>query len=124
MNGYFLIAALLAFLMGLTHSIMGERFFLARLFKREPLHQFGDAVYINRTTRIAWHLTTIAWWNAAAILMVLSFRPLDHTIMIVGRIISNIFLLSGILSLVGSRGRHLSWVIFFFISLVAWLGTY
>lgn len=124
MNTYFLIAAILIFLMGLSHSVMGERFFLVRLFKREPLHHFGDAVFINRTTRIAWHLTTIAWWNAAAVLIVLSFRPLDHTEFLVGRIISNIFLLSGILSLVGSRGRHLSWVVFFLISLIAWLGTY
>jgi len=124
MNTYFLIAAILIFLMGLSHSIMGERFFLVRLFKREPLHHFGDAVFINRTTRIAWHLTTIAWWNAAAVLIVLSFRPLDHTEFLVGRIISNIFLLSGILSLVGSRGRHLSWVVFFVISFLSWIGTY
>jgi hypothetical protein len=123
MNTYFLIAALLTFLMGLSHSVMGERFFLVRLFKREPLHHFGDAVFVNRTTRIAWHLTTIAWWNAAAILMVFTFRELDNTVVIVGRIVSNIFLLSGILSLIGSRGRHLSWVIFFLISLVSWLGT-
>jgi hypothetical protein len=124
MNTYFLIAAVLIFLMGLSHSIMGERFFLVRLFKREPLHHFGDAVFVNRTTRIAWHLTTIAWWNAAAVLIVLSFRPLDHTEFLVGRIISNIFLLSGILSLVGSRGRHLSWVVFFVISFLSWMGTY
>jgi hypothetical protein len=110
--------------MGLSHSFMGERYFLVRLFKREPLHHFGDAVFVNRTTRIAWHLTTIAWWNAAAILMVLAFRELDNTGLIASRIISNIFLLSGILSLAGSRGRHLSWVVFFLISLIAWLGTY
>ncbi len=124
MNIYFLVAAALAFLMGLLHSVMGERFFLVRLLKREPLHHFGDAVYVNRTTRIAWHLTTIAWWNAAAILIILSLRSLDQTAFIVARIISNIFLLSGLLSLIGSRGRHLSWVIFLCISLVAWLGTY
>jgi hypothetical protein len=124
MNTYFFAAALLAFLMGLSHSFMGERYFLVRLFKREPLHHFGDAVFVNRTTRIAWHLTTIAWWNAAAILMVLAFRELDNTGLIASRIISNIFLLSGILSLAGSRGRHLSWVVFFLISLIAWLGTY
>lgn len=124
MNTYFLIAAILIFLMGLSHSIMGERFFLVRLFKREPLHHFGDAVFVNRTTRIAWHLTTIAWWNAAVILMVFAYRELDKTTFIAARIISNIFLLSGILSLVGSRGRHLSWVVFFLISLIAWLGTY
>jgi hypothetical protein len=124
MNTYFFVAAILAFLMGLGHSIMGERYFLVRLFKREPLHHFGDAVFINRTTRIAWHLTTIAWWNAAAILTVFTFRELDNTTVIAARIISNIFLLSGLLSLVGSRGRHLSWIIFFAISLIAWLGTY
>lgn len=123
MNIYFLIAAILAFLIGLSHSLLGEFFFLRRLFKREMPFKLGSELFVNRTTRIAWHLTTIAWWNAAAILIVFSLRPMDHTSFIVARIISNIFLLSGILSLVGSRGRHLSWIVFFLISLIAWLGT-
>lgn len=123
MNYFLFIAAILALIMGLSHSLLGERFFLPRLFKREPSDHIGSEKFVNRTTRIAWHLTTIAWWNAAAILIVLSLRPFDTTILIVSRIISNIFLLSGLISLIGSRGRHLSWVVFFFISLIAWLGT-
>lgn len=123
MNGYFIASAMLIFLMGLAHSLMGERFFLPRLFKRDPSADLGTAIHVNRTTRIAWHLTTIAWWNAALILLVLAFREFDRSAMIIGRIISNIFLLSSIVSLIGSRGRHLSWVVFFVISLIAWLGT-
>ncbi len=118
------IAAILAFLIGLSHSLLGELFFLKRLFKREMPYHLGGELFVNRTTRIAWHLTTIAWWNAAAILIVLSFQPPTETVFIVARIISNIFLLSGIVSLIGSRGRHLSWIVFFLISGITWLGTY
>ncbi len=124
MNLYLFIAAVLAFLMGIAHSIMGERYFLLHLFKRELPLNIGSELYINRTTRISWHLTTIAWWSAAAIMIVLSLRTLDQTAIIVVRIISNIFLLSGLLSLIGSRGRHLSWIVFFLIALISWLGSY
>jgi len=123
MNVYFLIAAGLAFAFGLTHTLLGERFFLPRLFQCKQPFDVGREEFVNRTTRTAWHLTTIAWWNAAAILTVLAFRPFDQTVLIIVRIISNIFLLSGILSLLISRARNLSWIVFFAISLVAWLGT-
>lgn len=123
MNVYFIVAAVFTFFMGLAHSLMGERYFLPQLFKRDLPGDLGTAIYVNRTTRIAWHLTTIAWWNAALILLILAFREFDQSALIIGRIISNIFLLSGIVSLLGSRGRHISWVVFFLISLIAWLGT-
>ena len=123
MNIYFFISAVLGFIMGLIHSIMGERFFIPRLFQREDTNPMGSEAYVNRNTRISWHLTTIAWWNAAAILLVFSFRELDNSIWIVARIISNIFFLSGIFSMLGSRARNLSWVVFFLISLLAWWGT-
>ncbi|MFQ5584499.1 MAG: hypothetical protein ACE5GL_08715, partial [Calditrichia bacterium] len=116
--------AVLAFIMGLVHSLMGERYFLPRLFQREDLSAVGSEAYVNRNTRLAWHLTTIAWWNAAAILIVLSFRQLDQTTWIVVRIISNIFFLSGVFSFIGSRGRNLLWVVFMLISLLSWIGTY
>lgn len=124
MNFYFFISAVLAFIMGLVHSLMGERYFLPRLFQREDLSSLGSEAYVNRNTRLAWHLTTIAWWNAAAILIVLSFRQLDQTTWIVVRIISNIFFLSGVFSFIGSRGRNLLWVVFMLISLLSWVGTY
>jgi len=123
MNIFFFLASMLTFLLGLTHSILGERFFLGRLFKREMPENIGNEQFLNRTTRTAWHLTSIAWIAIAVILAVLAFRSLDSTAIIIGRIISCFFLISSLVSLIGSRGRHLSWPIFFLISVFTWLGV-
>ncbi len=124
MNTYFLVSAILTFLMALSHSVLGERFFLIRLFKRETPENIGNEQFLNRTTRTAWHLTAIAWCGIAAILVVLSFRSLDSTGIVISKIISVLFLISGLVSIIGSHGRHLSWIIFLLISLLVWLGVY
>ena len=54
-------AALLGFLLGVAHSVLGERYILTRLFRRENLPTlFGGTEFTTRTLRFAWHLTTIA----------------------------------------------------------------
>jgi hypothetical protein len=37
-------------------------------------------------------------------------------------LVAALFAASGVASLVGSRGRHLSWVLFFTIAALIWLG--
>ena len=61
-----LAAAVLAGLTGVAHSYLGERYILIRLFRRQDLpHLFGSDVFTRRTLRVAWHLTSIAWWGSA-----------------------------------------------------------
>ncbi|RMF57234.1 MAG: hypothetical protein D6748_11625 [Calditrichaeota bacterium] len=122
MNTYFLIAAILSLLMGITHSIMGEKYFLAYLFMREHLEEVGNEVYVNRTTRIAWHLTSIAWMGVAIILFVLAHHHENPMVPILASVIALVFLGSALLSAIGSRGRHLLWIVFLIISLLTWLG--
>jgi hypothetical protein len=124
MNTYFLISGILAFVVGLAHSFLGERFFLPRLRQKEAPVDVGTEIFVNRTLRGAWHLSTLACWSSAVILIVFAFRPLDDSIIIVMRVISNFYLFSGILSVFMSHGRHFIWIIFFVLSLVTWFGTY
>ncbi len=124
MNTYFFISGILAFIVGFAHSFLGERFFLPRLRHKEPQMDFGTEKFVNRTLRGAWHLATLASWSSAVLLIVFAFKPLDDSIIIVGRVMSNFYLFSGILSVFMSHGRHLVWIIFFILSLVTWLGTY
>ncbi len=107
-------AAILTFIIGITHSVLGERYILTRLFKRDNLPKlFGSTTFTTQTLRFAWHITTIAWWGFAVILILLaenqfSFRNISM-------VIAFTFLISGIISLVASKGKHYSWLVFLLI---------
>jgi len=108
------VAAFFTFVIGITHSVLGERYILIRLFRRNNLPElFGSTDFTKQTLRFAWHITTIAWWGLAAILMLLAndnFSSYNVTI-----VISVTFLTSGIISLIASKGKHYSWLVFLFI---------
>jgi hypothetical protein len=60
-------AAVLMFLLGLAHSVLGERYLLIRLFRRPDLPTlFGGTAFTTQTLRFAWHLTTVIAWGLAA----------------------------------------------------------
>lgn len=122
MNTPLLIAAGLAALLGVAHSYLGERHILMRLFRRGDLPKlFGGVEFTQQTLRFAWHLTSVAWMGFAGLLTILASAP-DGTGKTLARVISVTFALSGVLALAGSRGRHLSWIVFLAISGLVWLG--
>ena len=68
-----LVAATLLAVTAAAHSVLGERYILVRLFRRDDLPRlFGSDAFTKRTLRFAWHLTTIAWFGLAAILEALA----------------------------------------------------
>jgi hypothetical protein len=109
------VGALLAFAVGVAHSVLGERYILTRLFRRDDLPKlFGSTVFTVRTLRFAWHLTTVAWWGFGAIILLLALQSVSFRS--VSWVVAVTFLVSGAISLVASRGRHLSWVAFLAIA--------
>jgi hypothetical protein len=112
------VAAFLALAVGIAHSFLGERYTLVRLFRRPDLPKlFGGTQFTTRTLRFAWHITSIAWWGFAAILVLLA-RPrvsFDAVALVVGVT----FLVTSAIVLVGSRGKHLAWPVFLIIAIVA-----
>ena len=101
-------AAFLAFAIGIAHSALGERYILTRLFRRENLPWlFGSTDFTIRTLRLAWHLTTVAWWGFAAILVLLANPPVSLDA--VGLVIGCTFIVHSAVALIGSRGKHFSW---------------
>jgi len=111
-------AALLIFATGIVHSVLGERYILIRLFRCDNLPMlFGSTEFTTRTLRFAWHLTTIAWWGLATILVLMANPPLPVTTL--GGVIGSIFFASFLLAIVGSRGRHLSWIVFLVTAMIA-----
>ena len=108
------IAAVLLFVTGLAHSYLGERYILARLFRQNELPKiFGDTTFTKDTLRFAWHLTTIAWWGFAFILLSLADSPPNPSL--IGNVIGATFLVHSGVALFGSKGKHLSWISFLLI---------
>ena len=112
------IAAILLVLVGVAHSYLGERYILIRLFRREDLPKtFGSTEFTTRTLRFAWHITSIAWWGFAAILIHLAHGTISHQV--VARVIGITFLATGCATLVGSRAKHLAWPVFIIIGIIS-----
>lgn len=116
------LAAGLIFLLGLAHTVLGERYILARLFKREGLPKlFGSTAFTTRTLRFAWHLTTVVWWGLAALIVLSARRALQPADVL--HAIAWIALVSGVFPLVFTRGKHLAWVVFFAVAALLYFGA-
>lgn len=123
MNFYFIAAAILTLAVSLAHSWLGERNILIRLFRRQNLpHLFGSDVFTKRTLRFAWHITSVAWCGLAILLLALALLPFDTSALILTKIIAVTFLVSSVVVLIGSRGRHLAWGVFLVIAGLVWMG--
>lgn len=112
------LAAFLAIALGIAHSVLGEKYILIRLFRREDLPRlFGSAAFTTRTLRFAWHITTVAWIGFGALLVHAGRGDLtpSGTLHIIGATC----IVSGFLPLVITRGRHLSWLVLFAIGGIA-----
>jgi hypothetical protein len=108
MSGMLYIAALLSVVLGLAHSVLGERYFFGRLFRSMKLSRFMTGVL-----RLAWHVTTLAWFGFAALIVQLAQGSL--TTSATARTIGWTFIASGVLSVAFTRGKHVSWLILFSI---------
>jgi hypothetical protein len=123
MNVPLLIAAVLVLLVSGAHSYLGERYILIRLFRRGDLPKlFGSDEFTRATLRFAWHITSIAWLGLAGVMILMASEG-DVTRSALAAFISLTFGLTGVVALVGSRGRHLSWIVFFAIASLVWFGS-
>jgi hypothetical protein len=105
----YLAAALVAAL-GIAHSILGERYILMRLFRGDLPRLFGGTQFTRRTLRFAWHLTTVLALGIAALLVQLAGAASTPAL---AATLGWTLVLSGLLPLLHTRGRHLSWVVLF-----------
>jgi len=112
-----LAAALLIFLLGATHSWLGERKLIGPLLSPERrVGLLERSVFARRVLRFAWHLTTIAWWGFAALLWAQAKLPLEQQDRAALSIIAATFFVTGFVTLIVTRGRHLAWPVFLTIA--------
>jgi hypothetical protein len=115
-------AATLIVLLGIAHSYLGERYILMRLFKRDNLPKlFGGTAFTAGTLRFVWHLITVAWFGIAAVAVQASGATVDSRSVL--QVLSVMAFVSGLLPLYFTRGKHLSWAVFFAVAALLWFAS-
>lgn len=110
------IAAILTVVTAAAHSYLGERYILIRLFRRGDLPKLlGGTRFTQDTLRLAWHITSVAFLGFAAMLVALAL-PGGLAPRVQAWVIAATFAVSGLVALVVSSGRHLSWIVFFSVA--------
>jgi len=122
MNTWFFLAFVFTVLVGLLHSILGEKYIITPLQHRENLPRiFGSDLLTKHTLRFAWHLTTVAWFSLASFMLMLAFQKTISVHFTVSVLFAT-FAVSFLISLTISRGKHFSWVLLLAISVFLLLG--
>lgn len=124
MNVLLLVAGLLSALIGIAHSVLGEKLVLGPLFERGDVPKLlGSTAFAHRTLRFTWHLTTMLLLGIGTIVMVLSLSPPNSQSAWILRVLATTFAVSSLLSLIGARAKHFSWWVFLIIAVFLWLGA-
>ena len=124
LNTYLVIAGFLTILLSIAHTIIGEILILIPLQKAEGLPAVrGSVSTTKRTLRFTWHITSVLGIGIAFLLFhYAKFAELTPDHRYVLSIMSLTFFVSFVVSLVGSKARHPSWIVFLIVSILIWLG--
>lgn len=126
MNGYLVAAAALAFLVGLVHSVLGERLIFRRLRQGGLVPTNGGSVLGGKHVRIlwaTWHVVTVFGWCMAAMLLRWA-RPSASASLDEFSVQAVVFamLAGSALVLIGTQAKHPGWVGLLGVAVLVWLG--
>ena len=121
-------AGTLAFVVGLAHSLLGERLVFSRMRVAGFIPTNGGTVLRERHVRIlwaTWHVVTAMGWCIAALLVWLSLSSPNHVArsVIVPLVIASM-LASSLLVFVGTKGKHPGWAGLLGVAALAAVGSY
>jgi len=108
-------AAITIAIIGLAHSIMGEKQVISALHGKTDIRP-----YTIRLIRVSWHLITLLWFAIAAHLVAMHIWPGQERRSFLIIMIA-VFGFSAVLALIASKGRHLSYVGFGAATVLMWL---
>jgi hypothetical protein len=113
-----IFAAFLLFTVGAMHSVVGGKRVIAPILRRSDLPVILGSVENTRITlSVGWHILTVFWWGQAVVLVVVAVAP-EHVITAFLLSLSACSALAGVLALILSRAKHLSWILFLPLALI------
>ena len=126
MNWYFVIAAALAFLVGLAHSVLGERLVFSRLRQGGFVPTNGGKLLGEGHVRIlwaSWHVLTAFGWCIASILLWLSLPSSSPSpAWFIEQAVVITMLAGSALVFIGTKARHPGWAGLLAVAVFVWLG--
>jgi hypothetical protein len=126
MNTYLAAAGALTVLVGLVHSLLGERLVFSRMRQGQLVPTNGGTVLRQPHVRIlwaSWHALSVLGWAIAAAIFLLAAQPLSELHASLLHVMSLAMLVSAILVLYGTRARHPGWLGLLAVAVLTWLGT-
>jgi hypothetical protein len=125
MNYYLIVSGILLVVMSIAHSVIGEIRVISPLKNTHDLPLVSGSVHQTKLTlRFTWHLTTVLGVGISVILLYYSgFQTFSTDQIFVLRIFAFTFFISFLVSLIGSRAKHPSWIIFFIVAVMIWLSA-
>ena len=125
MNITLAIAAGLAVLTGIVHSVLGE-WLIFRHVRQGSLLPAEDAPPLRkRNLRIlwaTWHLASVFGWAFAVILGMLAFNPQVTLLSLVAGATVAAYAGGSLLVLVATNGRHPGWIALALVVALTWVG--
>lgn len=125
-NPFLTAAAILAVVVGLAHTVLGEILIFRRLRERRVIPTIGGTRLEERHVRIlwaSWHTLTVFGWGMAGLLFWLARQPQLADFRVVSVAISVAMAGGSLLVLVGTKGRHPGWIGLGLVALLVWRGT-
>lgn len=125
MQSLYLLAGTLAAVTGLAHSVLGERLIFRHLRNGTLVPARAAAPLHERHVRIlwaTWHIGSVFGWGFAGVLFQLAVSPNDaslRSLMVAALCLA--YAGSGLLVLVGTRGRHPGWIALLLVAVLAWV---
>lgn len=126
MNLFFVSAAALMVVIGLVHSVFGERLIFSRMRRDGFIPTEGAKLIGEGHVRIlwaTWHGLTVIGWGMAAMLAWMGLHPsTDAGWVLMVNIVAVSALGVSALVLVGTKGRHPGWIGLLAVALLVWAG--
>lgn len=126
MQTLLMVAAVLAVVTGIVHSVLGEILIFRHVRGDGVVPAMGAGPLRARNIRIlwaTWHLATVFGMALAGVLFALALRPGGSVRGIAAAAAVFAYLGGGLLVLVGTRGRHPGWIALLLVAALAWIAT-
>jgi hypothetical protein len=127
MNTCLVAAALLALLVGVAHSVLGERWVFSRMRRDRLVPTHGGTILREPHVRIlwaSWHALTVLGSAMACTLLLLAAEPAPTPLHAgVLRVVAIGMLAAAAIVLLGTRARHPGWLGLLGVAALTWLGT-
>jgi hypothetical protein len=126
MNLYLAAAGVLASLVSLVHSVLGERLIFSRMRLKGLVPTNGGQLIGEGHVRIlwaSWHVVTVLGWLVAVALLGLAVQPLPvpaQAFLLAALVVA--MSICALLVFVGTQARHPGWVGLLGVAVLTWLG--